>query len=310
MDGYPETLFLHLTSPSDFTSHGSPPCTAWAALSLEGEQADTLRPNLGHQNRRGEPQLTQHWWYQLVYIVIIFIKNLFLFFMRTSFNLFNETSLVITCSRIRVTLFLFRKICLLDIRIRDFLCFETQIRKSLLSHNVRFDAWRGFLPPILMLPYKKHQLSFSLSLDLCVQRDCEHRSLGLSLFAVKPWQTFFKLCHFFCLLFSLLTSLSHAESCRSQSIGRKGCSSQSFSNNQMFTSCMGLPDLGSSIHWNYDPSRNLLQMAYRRNGVPPSTWISWAINPTSKGMVGSQTLAAFQGSSGSMNVYPFPITSN
>ncbi|CBI26359.3 unnamed protein product, partial [Vitis vinifera] len=67
--------------------------------------------------------------------------------------------------------------------------------------------------------------------------------------------------------------------------------------------------LDSSIHWNYDPSSQLVQLAYRKTGVAPSTWISWAINPTTRGMVGSQALVAFQGTDGSMTVYTSPITS-
>lgn len=109
----------------------------------------------------------------------------------------------------------------------------------------------------------------------------------------------FKSLQLLCLLFSLLTSLSHAQS----------CTSGNFPNNQIFSSCYDLPVLDSSIHWNYDPSSQLVQLAYRKTGVAPSTWISWAINPTTRGMVGSQALVAFQGTDGSMTVYTSPITS-
>ncbi|KAF2288846.1 hypothetical protein GH714_016954 [Hevea brasiliensis] len=87
------------------------------------------------------------------------------------------------------------------------------------------------------------------------------------------------------------------------------CSSYAFSSNQVFSACNDLPYLNSFLHWNYNSSSSKLQIAYRHSGISSSRWIAWAINPTSTGMVGSQSLVAFQQSDGTMKAYTSPISS-
>lgn len=90
----------------------------------------------------------------------------------------------------------------------------------------------------------------------------------------------------------------------------QSCARYTFSSNKLFRACNDLPYLNSFLHWNYDSSSNKLQIAYRHTGItsPSNTWVAWAINPTSTGMVGSQALIAYQQSDGTMKAYPSPIT--
>jgi hypothetical protein len=70
-----------------------------------------------------------------------------------------------------------------------------------------------------------------------------------------------------------------------------------------------LPVLSSSLHWNYHPSSNRVDVAFRHTGVTDRRWIAWAINPTSGGMVGSQAIVSFPRTDGGLAVYTSPITS-
>ncbi|MBA0868622.1 hypothetical protein Goshw_016490 [Gossypium schwendimanii] len=85
------------------------------------------------------------------------------------------------------------------------------------------------------------------------------------------------------------------------------CAKYAFSSNRVFKSCTHLPVLNSFLHYNYDVSGKL-EIAYRHTGITSSRWVAWAINPTSKAMVGSQALVAYQLSDGSMTAYTSPIT--
>ncbi|KAL1095908.1 hypothetical protein V6Z11_D06G188200 [Gossypium hirsutum] len=85
------------------------------------------------------------------------------------------------------------------------------------------------------------------------------------------------------------------------------CAKYAFSSNRVFKSCTHLPVLNSFLHYNYDVSGKL-EIAYRHTGITSSRWVAWAINPTSKAMVGSQALVAYQLSDGSMRAYTSPIT--
>ncbi|KZV16105.1 hypothetical protein F511_13241 [Dorcoceras hygrometricum] len=102
-----------------------------------------------------------------------------------------------------------------------------------------------------------------------------------------------------CLLFSLCVSSSYAQS----------CAKYSFSSNQIFQSCNELPYLNSFLHWDFDQSTKTVKIAYRHTGISLSRWVAWAINPTGQGMVGAQTLVAFQNSDGTMRTYTAPVTS-
>ncbi|KAI9115711.1 hypothetical protein K1719_013380 [Acacia pycnantha] len=46
-----------------------------------------------------------------------------------------------------------------------------------------------------------------------------------------------------------------------------------------------------------------------KNNANRKSWIAWAVNPTSAGMVGSQAFVAFQKSDGTMTAYTSPVTS-
>ncbi|KAI3424624.1 Cytochrome b561 and DOMON domain-containing protein [Psidium guajava] len=83
-----------------------------------------------------------------------------------------------------------------------------------------------------------------------------------------------------------------------------------FSNHRSYARCVDLPVLNSSLHWNYNRSSYALDMAFQHVGTTYSRWIAWAINPSGKGMIGSQALVAYQGSNnGSMRVYTSPVDS-
>nr|DAD23593.1 TPA_asm: hypothetical protein HUJ06_025056 [Nelumbo nucifera] len=103
---------------------------------------------------------------------------------------------------------------------------------------------------------------------------------------------------FLCVFISLFLS-SSAQTCRSYS----------FSSNRQFSSCNDLPVLDSFIHWTYDESSQTLQIAYRHTKVSSSSWVAWAINPSSTGMIGSQALVAYQLSNGTAFAYTSPVTS-
>ncbi|RZC56335.1 hypothetical protein C5167_015189 [Papaver somniferum] len=87
------------------------------------------------------------------------------------------------------------------------------------------------------------------------------------------------------------------------------CSSQKLSKNKLYKQCSDLPKLDSYLHWTYDSSKSSLDIAFIAPPAKPDGWIAWAINPTSTGMVGSQTLVAYKQSDGSMTVKTYNITS-
>ncbi|KAL7243017.1 hypothetical protein ACSBR1_015429 [Camellia fascicularis] len=89
----------------------------------------------------------------------------------------------------------------------------------------------------------------------------------------------------------------------------QSCAKYAFASNKVFSSCNDLPCLNSFLHWTYNPSSGTVQIAYRHTQITTSNWVAWAINPQSKGMVGSQALVAFQKSDGTMSVYTAPVTS-
>ncbi|AES81575.1 auxin-responsive family protein [Medicago truncatula] len=67
----------------------------------------------------------------------------------------------------------------------------------------------------------------------------------------------------------------------------QSCNSYTFPNNLNYARC-------SDLH---------------KNNVKDSSWIAWAINPTSKGMLGSQALIGYQNFDGSFKAYTSSITS-
>ncbi|XAR53858.1 hypothetical protein NMG60_11022560 [Bertholletia excelsa] len=103
---------------------------------------------------------------------------------------------------------------------------------------------------------------------------------------------------FSCVLISLFL-LSSAQS----------CSKYAFKNNKIFSACTDLPYLNSFLHWTHNPSSGAVQIAFRHTGITSQRWVAWAINPKSKGMIGSQALVAYQKSDGTMSVYTAPVDS-
>ncbi|KAI3932840.1 hypothetical protein MKX01_031822 [Papaver californicum] len=87
------------------------------------------------------------------------------------------------------------------------------------------------------------------------------------------------------------------------------CSSQKLSKNKLYKQCSDLPKLDSYLHWTYDSSNSSLDIAFIAPPAKPDGWIAWAINPTSTGMAGSQTLVAYKQSDGSMTVKTYNISS-
>ncbi|XP_047311452.1 cytochrome b561 and DOMON domain-containing protein At3g25290-like [Impatiens glandulifera] len=87
------------------------------------------------------------------------------------------------------------------------------------------------------------------------------------------------------------------------------CTSQKFTNNKLYNHCSDLTQLSSYLHWTYDASKSSLSIAFVSSPSKTDGWISWAINPTSTGMAGSQTLVAFKDSNGSMVVKTYNISS-
>ncbi|MCL7040820.1 hypothetical protein MKW94_016013 [Papaver nudicaule] len=87
------------------------------------------------------------------------------------------------------------------------------------------------------------------------------------------------------------------------------CSSQKFNKNQLYKQCTDLPQLKSYLHWTYDSTNSSLDIAFIAPPDKPDGWVAWAINPTSTGMAGSQTLAAYKRSDGSMTVKTYDVKS-
>ncbi|XP_031281267.1 cytochrome b561 and DOMON domain-containing protein At3g59070-like [Pistacia vera] len=108
----------------------------------------------------------------------------------------------------------------------------------------------------------------------------------------------------------LILALLFASSISSSSAQSQTCNTYSFSNNHnSYRACNDLQALNSYLHWNYHQDTNTLDLAFRRSGTDPTRWVAWAINPTGKGMVGSQALVAYTNPNGILRAYTSPITS-
>ncbi|KDO58453.1 hypothetical protein CISIN_1g036242mg, partial [Citrus sinensis] len=64
----------------------------------------------------------------------------------------------------------------------------------------------------------------------------------------------------------------------------------------------------SFLHWTYDPSTNVVDLAFRRS-TPSSQWVTWALNPSGQRMAGSKCHVAFRNSTGAIRAYTSPIGS-
>lgn len=99
----------------------------------------------------------------------------------------------------------------------------------------------------------------------------------------------------------VITSLLVSSSCAQQT-----CSSHSFSD-RFYTTCSDLPALNSFLHWTYNPSHNIVDLAFRHTWTSSSRWVAWGLNPSGQRMVGSQCLEAFQNSTGHIRAYTSPM---
>jgi len=110
------------------------------------------------------------------------------------------------------------------------------------------------------------------------------------------------------LAISVLGNLLLTTSAQSQA-----CSSHTFTENRVFTTCRDLPHLSSYLHWSYDQSSGRLDIAFRHSGISDSDrWVSWAINPNndlSSSMTGAQALVAISQSGGTPRAYTSSIQS-
>ncbi|KAJ4965120.1 hypothetical protein NE237_016969 [Protea cynaroides] len=86
------------------------------------------------------------------------------------------------------------------------------------------------------------------------------------------------------------------------------CSSQKLTGNRVYDNCNDLPHLSSYLHWSYDSSKSSLKIAFLAPPAKSDGWISWAINPTKPGMIGSQALIAYN-VDGNMTVKTFDLNS-
>ncbi|KAI3703977.1 hypothetical protein L1987_74178 [Smallanthus sonchifolius] len=86
------------------------------------------------------------------------------------------------------------------------------------------------------------------------------------------------------------------------------CTTYSFTNNAIYTTCVSLPVQNSHLHWNYHPTNATVDVAYRHTGVSTSEWVAWALNVDGAGMVGAQALVALPNSNGSVQAYTSAVT--
>ncbi|TXG54258.1 hypothetical protein EZV62_019514 [Acer yangbiense] len=86
------------------------------------------------------------------------------------------------------------------------------------------------------------------------------------------------------------------------------CTSQKFTNNNLYSHCLDLPTLSSFLHYTYDSSNTSLSVAFVATPSASAGWIAWAINPTGTGMAGAQSLVGYKDSKGAMTVKTYNIS--
>lgn len=87
------------------------------------------------------------------------------------------------------------------------------------------------------------------------------------------------------------------------------CSTQQFTNNNLYSSCLDLPSLNAFLHFSYDTANSSAAVVFIATPAKSDGWISWALNPTATGMAGSQALIAFKDSTGTMTLKTYNISS-
>ncbi|KAJ1686392.1 hypothetical protein LUZ63_017782 [Rhynchospora breviuscula] len=93
----------------------------------------------------------------------------------------------------------------------------------------------------------------------------------------------------------------------SSSAQAQDCNSETFSSNKLYSTCTSLSDLASTIHWTYHSTNGTVDVAYRIT-QSSSDWVSWAINPTSTGMIGADAFLAYH-SAGTVQIITSPLSS-
>ncbi|KVH93155.1 cytochrome b561 and DOMON domain-containing protein At5g35735-like [Cynara cardunculus var. scolymus] len=88
----------------------------------------------------------------------------------------------------------------------------------------------------------------------------------------------------------------------------QNCNTYTFSNNNVYATCVTLPLLNSQLHWNYHPTNATVDVAFRHTEVSTSQWVAWALNLQGSGMVGAQALVALINSNGSVQAYTSSVS--
>ncbi|KAF6161917.1 hypothetical protein GIB67_014119 [Kingdonia uniflora] len=105
-----------------------------------------------------------------------------------------------------------------------------------------------------------------------------------------------------CLVVFVLVSLVFSSSAQT-------CKNQVFKSNKGFTACNDLPVLNSFLHWTYEASNRTVDLAFRYSGTTASKWVVYALNPSSTGgMIGAQSLVAFEQENGVVKAYTSSVT--
>ncbi|PON75089.1 hypothetical protein PanWU01x14_044410 [Parasponia andersonii] len=64
------------------------------------------------------------------------------------------------------------------------------------------------------------------------------------------------------------------------------CSTIKLPTKRHYSDCLELPTLDSYLHWTYNRTNLTLSLAFTAPQPKPEGWVTWALNPTSNGMVG------------------------
>ncbi|KAK4781359.1 hypothetical protein SAY86_015461 [Trapa natans] len=88
------------------------------------------------------------------------------------------------------------------------------------------------------------------------------------------------------------------------------CTTQKLTSSGLYSTCIDLPTLGSTLHFSYDAKNSSAAVAFVAAPSKSGGWVSWALNPTDMGMVGCQALIAFKdASTGTMVVKTYNVSS-
>ncbi|XP_075650196.1 auxin-induced in root cultures protein 12-like [Castanea sativa] len=80
----------------------------------------------------------------------------------------------------------------------------------------------------------------------------------------------------------------------SQSDQSLTCTSQRFTNKNVYTNCTDLSYLNAYLHWTYNTTNSTLSIAFTAPPSKPDGWVSWSINPVKPSMISAQALLAFK----------------